>query len=44
MLFEWMRAYGFKQLDDSDSCVFTLTAPDQHDSAATHKGKTAGAA
>ena len=26
MLFEWLNAQGFKPLDDSDSCIFTLNS------------------
>jgi hypothetical protein len=28
MLFEWLREQNFKPLDDSDSCIFSLTTPD----------------
>ena len=28
MLFEWLLKQGFKQLDDSDSCVFTRAHAD----------------
>ena len=27
-LFDWLTSYGFKPLDDSDPCIFTLECPD----------------
>ena len=28
MLFDWFQAQGFRQLDDSDPCIFALDCPD----------------
>ena len=28
MLFDWLRDYGFVQLDDANPCVFKLVSPD----------------